>query len=176
MACSGAGGMGEVAEWAQITLALMTVVGSVIGSVSMVSFRTGTRFTEIAGAIQANAKAISDLTRSVEERATIETAKGLQAQLTRQEGALATTMQELGSRIERHSARVDKVEEAHAARESANAAVLGRLEANMAGVKEAVDRLIAAESKHAAAPVQQPNMIDALRMLVDVLPLIKKMA
>lgn len=166
-----------MADWVQVALALMTVLGSVAGSVALVSFRTGTRFTEIDAAIKANAIAISELTRAVAERATAETAKGLQAQLTRQEGALTTTANELGARIERHGIRVDKVEETHAARESATAAVLGRLEAIVGGLKESVERLIAAEAdRHRAPPPSQPSLIDQLRQFAELQAMLKKTA
>jgi hypothetical protein len=164
-----------VPEWAQVLLAVLTVAGSVLGSVAAVSFRSGSRLTKIDAAIAANALAIGELTKAVSDRATAETARGLQAQLTRQEAQIASNAAEANARIDRHGARVDKVEEAHAARESATAAILGRLEAGVASLKESVDRLIAAESEQRRAPSQQ-GLLDQLRQFAELQKMLKATA
>lgn len=158
-------------------LTVLTIAGSVLGSVAAVSFRSGSRLTKIDAAIAANALAIGDLTRAVSERATAETAKGLQAQLTRHEGEITAHVAALGARIDRQAARVDKVEEAHAARETATAAILGRLEAGFASLKESVERLIAAEAeqRRAPAPAQAP-LLEQLRQFAELQKMLKGVA
>lgn len=163
-------------EWMQILLSGLTVLGSISGSVVLVSFRWGARLSQIDARQEANAKAIADLVTAIGERATAETARGLQAQITRQEGALATHIAEIGSRIERHGSRVDKVEEAHAARESATAAILGELKAGFASLKESVERLITADTARNLRPQEPPNAIEQLRQFVELQSMMKKLA
>lgn len=168
----------SVPEWAQILLAVLTIAGSVLGSVAAVSFRTGSRFSQFDAAITANALAITKLTESVAERATLETTRGLQAQLTRQEAQIASNAADTAARLDRHGMRVDRVEEAHAAKESANAAILGRLEAGLASLKESVERLIAAEAeqRRAQAPSQGVGLIEQLRQFAELQKMLKGVA
>lgn len=163
-------------EWAQVLLAVLTIAGSVLGSVAAVSFRSGSRLTKIDAAIAANALAIGELTKAVADRATAETARGLQAAITRQEAQILANHAEANARIDRHGARVDKVEEAHALRESANAAILGRLEAGLASLKESVERLIAAEAEQRRAPPAQPGLLDQLRQFAELQKMLKGVA
>ncbi len=163
-------------EWAQVLLAVLTVAGSVLGSVAAVSFRSGSRLTKIDAAIAANALAIGELTKAVADRATAEQARGLQAQITRTEGALTAQETATGSRIDRLGARVDKVEENHAARESSNAAILGELKAGFLSLKESVDRLIAAEAEQRRAPAPlaaQGDFLSQLQQFVAVQKMLK---
>lgn len=141
-----------------------------------VAFRSGSRLSKLDAAIEANAVAIAGLVRAVEDRATTETARGLQAQLTRQEGAAASMQAEMTARIERHSSRVDKVEEVHSIRESATAAILGELKAGFASLKESVERLILAEAQARHAPSSSPSILDQLRQFVELQKMIKGVA
>ncbi len=168
-------GVSPVPEWAQVLLAVMTIAGSVLGSVAAVSFRSGSRLTKIDAAIAANALAIGELTKAVADRATAEQARGLQAQITRTEGALTAQGDATGARIDRLGARVDRVEETHAARESNTAAILGRLEAVVGGLKESVERLIVAEAEQRRAPAQG-DFLSQLQQFAAVQKMLKGVA
>ncbi len=109
--------------------------------------------TRVASQVQVNSKAIDALSGNVTTR---EQGRGLQAQIKRLEqadagckGEIGAVRTELHDRIERHGAKIAGVEQTVAA-------AVGRIEATMAGMQAAMERLIRAEEARGDAPQPQP--------------------
>lgn len=171
-------------EWAQIALAFMTVAGSVLGSVAAVSFRSGARLTKLESACEANAKAIADLAKVTDDRATKETARTLQAHVERLDrsdaecdGKITGMRQEFDARSERFLNRLAAHEQATGVQNTALTTALAELRATMAGMKESMDRLAEAERARIAisAPERGHDLLSMLTALSQAKPLLKQL-
>lgn len=160
-------------DWLQVGLALITVIGSIFGSVVAVSFRSGSRLTAIDAAIAANAKAIEQLTGVVGQRATVEVARGLQAQIDRHDGAFASLREEVDGRAERVSTRIDRIDADRAEQSTALAGAIAELKTGLLGVQDGLKELAAAE--RARPPVQRMDMIAILNLAVQAAPLVRQL-
>lgn len=170
-------------DGAQILLALLTIIGSVIGSVAAVSFRSGSRLTKLDAAIEANAKAIGQLATAVGERATLELTKGLQAQIDRHDRQhvecdtkIASTREEFNSRLERQTARLENIQTTHAAESNMLATAVAELKTGLQAVRDSMDRL-ATESTRSTKPsgIGQSDILAILGLAVQAAPLVRQM-
>ena len=170
-----------MAEWVQLTLGVLTIVGSVGASLAIVSFSFGSRLTRQQAGIEANAtairnladtmtKAVEGISKAVSERATIESVLTLTKRMDRDEIQANADAVDLGRRLDRKDTRLIAIETALPEIRASMAALAKAQEATQASINMLLER----ERRQPAST--QPDLIAILSLATQALPLIQQLS
>lgn len=166
-------------DWLAVTLAVASPVLSVLATLATVMWTASRRFAVLEERQSQHSDAIRALPEALKGFVTLDTGKGLQAQLERlerfhaeQDGRAAAIRTEVSDRVERLSSRVAAHEQASNSAMTTLANAIARLETTMEAMKESVDRLTAAEQTRSAQPV---NLVALLSLAAEVAPMVRQL-